>query len=274
MWFSEDLGNFGIRIKTGKKLFEYSGMQNIQIFDTEFGKMLILDGKVQLIEEFESSYHEMLVHVPMITHPHPKKVLIIGGGDGGTVREVLKHDPDSVIMVEIDKDVVDACKEYIGIDNDALNDRRVKILFEDGVKFVKNTTEKFDVLIVDGTDPTPVSEPLFTRDFYINCSRISDYFCIQSQSPILQREEFERVYLNTNAFDDRAVYLSFVPMYPGGMWSFILCSSEGLPIKIGMDEINERFLKRSVKTEYYNPEVHRCSFSLPQFIKSVLDGSG
>lgn len=271
MWFIEDIGSYGIRIKTKRKIFEQSGMQNIEIYNTDFGKMLVLDGKIQLIENFERSYHEMLVHTPMMTHHDPKKVLIIGGGDGGTLREVLKHNPESVTMVEIDKGVVDACKEYIGIDEGALDDKRVRLLFEDGIKFVKEAEDKFDVLIVDGTDPTPISDSLFTQDFYRNCSRISDYFCIQSQSPVLQRKEFEKVYVNTSVFYERAVFLAYVPMYPGGLWSFILGSGENMPVITDPEVIRVGFVQRGVQTEYYTPEVHVGSFSLPKYMQDVLE---
>jgi len=268
-WYDEIIGGYGIRIRIKKKLFESEGIQRIEIFETEFGKMLVIDGKIQLIEEYEESYHEMLCHVPMLMHPAPKKILIIGGGDGGTAREVLKHNPETVTMVEVDRSVVDASQKYLRIDDGAFEDDRLRILYEDGVKFVKNCRQRFDVVIVDGTDPSPVSEPLFSPEFYKKCSEITDFFAIQSQSPILQRDDFLRIYRETSIFRDREVYLSYVPMYPGCLWSFILASSK--EIKINPGEIRRRYEERGLKTNYYTPEVHVASFSLPGWIKKLVD---
>jgi len=267
-WFDEVIDGYGIRIKIKKKLFESSGMQKIEVYETEFGKMLSIDGKIQLIEEYEASYHEMLVHVPMIMHPNPEKVLIIGGGDGGTAREVLKYNPEIVKMVELDKNVIDAGRKYIGIDKGAFEDSRLNLLYEDGVKFVKECNERFDVLVVDGTDPSPVSEALISSEFYRKCSEITEFFAIQSQSPLLQKEEFIRICRGTTVFNDRRVYLSFVPMYPGGLWSFILASSR--KIQFDIENIKRRFEEKRIKTEYYTPEVHLASFSLPRWIKDMI----
>jgi spermidine synthase len=230
--------------------------------------MLVIDKKIQLIEDYEKAYHEMLVHVPMIMHPNPKRILIIGGGDGASVREVLKHSPDEIVMVEIDENVVRASKEYIGVDNGALDNPRLTLLYEDGVEYIKNTNEEFDVVIVDSTDPTPVSESLFTEEFYKKCSKITEYLSIQSQSPVLQQEDFIRVFKNTEVFADRKVYLSFVPMYPSGMWSFILASNR--KIEFDVDELKRRYRERRLNTEYYTPEIHIASFVLPKWIKKLL----
>jgi|Deesub1362B_J571_1020462.scaffolds.fasta_scaffold00630_9 spermidine synthase len=267
-WFYEVINNLGITVKVKQKVFDYTGMQRIEIFDTELGKMLVLDGKIQLIESFEHFYHEMLVHVPMFSHPEPKNILIIGGGDGGAAREVLKHNPESVTMVEIDEDVVKASREYIGVDASAFNDSRFSLLFEDGVEYVKKTDEKFDIIIVDGTDPTPVSESLFSHEFYSKCSEITEYFVIQSQSPLLQPEDFKRVYSNLETFAFREVYLSFAPMYPGGLWSYILASNSEIIRRF--DIINQRFNRKKIETRHYTPELHIASFTLPKWVKDLL----
>ncbi len=268
-WFEETIDNtLGLKVGVKKKLFEHSGIQHIEIFDTVLGKMLVIDHKIQLIEGYEPSYHEMLVHVPMMLHENPQKVLIIGGGDGGTAREVLKHDPREVVMVEVDEQVVQASKEHMGIDAGALEDPRLNLLFENGIEYVKNTKERFDVLVVDGTDPTPVSEALFTEEFYNRCSRVADYFSIQSQSPLLQKADFIEVYRKTAVFGDRQVYLANIPMYPGGLWSFILGSPQ--VIKNELKELEERFQDRNISTEYYNPAVHCAAFSLPVWVQKLL----
>jgi spermidine synthase len=271
-WFVEVNDGLAMMVRVKEKIFDYKGFQHIQIFETEFGKMLVLDGKIQLTEKDEKSYHEMLVHVPMLMHENPSKVLIIGGGDGGSVREVLKHEPDEIIMVEIDKGVVEACRRYLSIDEGALNDPRLKVLYDDGVNFVKNARKikkKFDVLIVNGTDPGPLSQSLFARMFYEACAEITDYFVTQSQSPALQPEYFKEVIENTNAFVDRRVYLSFVPMYPTGMWSFLLASNR--KIELDLDEIRRRYEERGLKTYYYTPEIHIASFALPRWIKEIVE---
>lgn len=268
-WFEETIDNLGLKVGVKQKLYEHSGIQHIEIFETSLGRMLVIDHKIQLIEEYEPSYHEMLVHVPMILHENPQKVLIIGGGDGGTAREVLKHDPQEVIMVEVDEQVVKASKKHMGIDNEAFEDPRLNLLYENGIEYVKNSNERFGVLIVDGTDPTPASEALFTEEFYKRCSQIADHFSMQSQSPILQREDFTEVYRKTAVFEDRQVYLAYVPMYPGGMWSFILGS--GKPIKNELGEIESRFNERKINTEYYDPAVHCAAFSLPIWVQKLLE---
>jgi len=269
-WFVETDDGYAMMVRIKEKLFDYRGFQHIEIFETtDFGKMLALDGKIQLIEKFESSYHEMLVHVPMLMHPNPKKVLIIGGGDGGTAREVLNHDPNEVIMVEIDQNVVEACRKYVGTDKGAFEDPRLTVLFENGIEFVKNAKEKFDVLIVDGTDPSPLSEPLFAEEFYEACSKVTDFYAMQSQSPVLQQNEFKMVIRNTRPFADRKVYLSYVPMYPAGMWSFLLASNK--KIEFDLDELRKKYEERGLKTEYYTPEVHIAAFSLPKWVKEIVD---
>lgn len=267
-WFVEESNGYGLMIKVKKKLYEHKGLQYIEIYETEFGKMLVLDGRIQLIEKFESSYHEMLVHVPMLTHPKPRKVLIIGGGDGGTAREVLKHEPDEIVMVEIDRNVVDACRKFIGVDKGALKDPHLTLLIEDGIEYVRSCKEKFDVLIVDGTDPSPASKSLFSEEFYSACARISDICSMQSQSPILQKREFQLILANTSPFAKRRVYVSYIPMYPGGMWSFLLAGDN---LDAGIDEIKKRFEEREIETEYYTPLLHLAAFTLPKWLEKIVN---
>lgn len=270
-WFTEQHEHFGLKIRVTKKLFESKNLQHIQIYETSgFGKMLVLDGTVQLTENDEAFYHEMLVHVPMLNHKNPKKVLIIGGGDGGCVREVLKHEPDEVVMVEIDKEVIDACKKFIGIDNGALDDSRVSIINEDGIEFVKNSKEKFDVLIVDGTDPNPVSKSLVEKSFYEACSKITNVFNTQSQSPFVQQEFFREIYHNMVGFREKRVYLSYVPTYPLGLWSFTLATNNHLIFDL--HTIMQRFNEREIETEYYTPELHIASFALPRWVEKMIEG--
>ena len=269
-WFVEGYDGSALMIKVRKTLFEKKSLQHIQIFETEsFGKMLVLDGKIQLTEKDEAMYHEMLVHVPLFMIDEPKKILVIGGGDGGTVREVLKHEPAEVVMVEIDKEVVDACQKYIGLDCGALKDNRVTILFEDGIEFVKSAREKFDMVIVDGTDPNPVSKNLVAEEFYRQCSRVARLFATQSQSPFAQEEYFAELIRNARkGFDFSLVYLNYVPTYPLGLWSYLLASNNEL--NLDYEEIKRRWEERKIETKHYNPELHVASFALPEWLKRKL----
>ncbi len=268
-WFEEDYGNASLRIGIKRVIADFeSRYQRIQLFDTHsFGKMLVLDGKIQLTEKDEAFYHEMLVHVPMLTHEKPEKVLIIGGGDGGSLREALKHDPEEVVMVELDRDVIDVCRKHLGIDRGAFDDPRVAILVEDGMDYVISSDEKFDAVIVDGTDPNPFSQHISNAEFYKACERISDVFATQSQSPFAQPEYFKEVLENIAKVMDFRVYINFVPTYPLGLWSYVI-HAEKYP---EIDEIRRRFSEREIRTVHYNPEVHVASFALPEWIRKIVD---
>jgi len=269
-WFVEYYNGSALMIGVKKLIFEKKSLQHIQIFDTvDFGRMLVLDGKVQLTERDEAFYHEMLVHPAMLTHDNPKKVLVIGGGDGGAVREVLKHDPEEVVMVEIDRDVIEACRKYLGIDGGALRDGRVSVVNEDGVEFVRNCGESFDVVVVDGTDPNPVSQSLISSEFYSRCGEISEIFVTQSQSPFAQREYFEAILRNAR-FRSRRVYLGFVPTYPHGLWSYLMGSNRRSVVP-DYEVIRRRFEGREIKTIYYTPEVHLASFVLPKWLEDMIE---
>ncbi len=268
-WFVERYNGSALMIRIKKLIFEKKGIQHIQIFETvDFGKMLVLDGKIQLTEKDEAFYHEMLVHPAMIMHDNPSKVLVIGGGDGGAVREVLKHDPSEVVVVEIDSNVIEACRKFIGIDDGALNDERVNVINEDGVEFVRSCREKFDVIVVDGTDPNPVSQSLISKDFYIRCGEISDYFVTQSQSPFAQIEFFKSIIRNAE-FKEKRVYIGFVPTYPSGLWSYLIGSNRRKILQ-DLEVIRKRFEERRIETKYYTPEVHVSSFILPKWLEDLV----
>ncbi|RLI86155.1 MAG: spermidine synthase [Archaeoglobales archaeon] len=269
MRFVERYNGSGLILDVERLIYEFRGIQNIQIFETKsFGKMLVIDGKVQFTERDEAFYHEMLVHPVMMVHENPRRVLVIGGGDGGAVREILKHNPREVVVVEIDENVVRACRRYVGIDRGALDDERVGIKFEDGFKFVRYCNTHFDVIIVDGTDPNPVSQVLTSREFYDCCARICEYFVTQSQSPFVQSEHFKSIYRNAK-FKNKAVYLGFVPSYPHGLWSYLI-GSDVRDIFIDLEVLRERFEERGIETVYYTPEVHVSAFALPRWVKDVL----
>jgi len=268
-WFIEKHDGTGFMIKIKKKLYEGKNFQKIEIFDTSMGKMLVIDKKIQFTEADEMLYHEMLVHVPMMMHPKPKKILIIGGGDGGAAREALKHGVESIKIVEIDEMVVKKCREYIGIDKGALNDKRVSILYEDGIKFVEERNEKYDVVIVDGTDPSIVSKPLSSKKFYRNAMDMADIFVTQSQSPFFQKEYFKAIIKNSSFLPDRRIYISFMPSYPSGLWSFMIAGK----YELNEEKIMERYKKKGIKTQHYNPSLHVSAFVLPNWLKNMVNYS-
>jgi spermidine synthase len=269
-WFIEGYNGSALMIKIKNTIFDKKGLQHIQIFETEeFGKMLVLDGKIQLTERDEEMYHEMLVHVPLFSTDNPEKILIIGGGDGGSVREALKHDPSEILLIEIDRDVYEACRVHIGIDHGALNDERVSVLFEDGVNFVRETKERFDVTIVDGTDPNPISGTLISKEFYNCCRKISEIFATQSQSPFLQKDYFKEILNNAKkVFEFCSVYINYVPTYPFGLWSYVLASDS--VITMNYEILKERWEERKIETRHYNPELHIASFALPVWMGRII----
>ncbi|ADC64486.1 spermidine synthase [Ferroglobus placidus DSM 10642] len=269
-WFVEEYNGAALKIAVKKKIVEkLSKFQKIEIYETvSFGKMLVLDGKIQLTEKDEAFYHEMLVHVPLISHKDPKKVLIVGGGDGGSLREVLKHDPEEAVLVEIDGEVIELSKKYLGIDGGAFEDNRVSVLVEDGYEFLKESKEKFDVIIVDGTDPNPFSMRISEEEFYGLSNKKCDIFTTQSQSPFAQRDYFKQVVRSLKkSFESFKIYLGFVPTYPLGLWSYAIAKN----FELDLDVVKERFESRELKTKYYSPEVHVASFSLPRWIEKLIE---
>ena len=268
-WFEEDYGDVSLKIRIKEVIADFrSRYQRIQLFETfSFGKMLVLDGKIQLTERDEAFYHEMLVHVPMLTHKNPEKVLIIGGGDGGSLREVLKHNPNEAILVELDRDVIDVCRKHLGIDEGAFETANVTVLVEDGMDYVISAKEKFDAVIVDGTDPNPFSQHISSAEFYESCKRISDVFATQSQSPFAQPDYFRTVLENIARVMDFRVYVNYVPSYPLGVWSYAI-HAEDCP---DIEELKRRFYERNIETVHYNPEIHHASFYLPEWIKKIVN---
>ncbi len=250
-----------------------SPYQHIEIVDTfQFGRMLWLDGTVQTSEADHWAYHEMLVHVPMFTHPNPKLVLIVGGGDGGALRAVLQHPVDEAVMVEIDRDVVRAARAYLSsIHGGALDDPRARLVYEDAFTFLARERARFDVVLMDTTDPVGPAMRLFTQDFYeLVRQNVADdgVIAAQSGSPWLQPEVVRR---NWQAmaphFPHRALYLSHVPTYPAGMWAFILASPKR-PLPSTPDPA--RFAALGLTTHYYTPDVHQAAFTLPPFVQRLL----
>lgn len=244
-----------------------STFQHIQVGTSPlFGRILVLDDAVQTTERDEFAYHEMLVHLPMVTHPAPRRVLIIGGGDGGTLEEVLKHPVDRVTMVEIDRDVVEVSRRYLpGISGHAFDDRRTHLLIDDGIAYVRTTEDRFDVVLVDSTDPKGPGVALFSPEFYAACARVlSDQgiLCAQSGSLLYQRglTEMVRAHLTT-AFPFVGTYWAPVPAYPGVLWSFSYGAKQHDPRRVPADRITNRLAR--VPTEMYSAAAHAAALQLP-----------
>jgi len=275
LWIYErhkDLVALGFKVES--TLFSgQSEFQNIDIVQTTgHGKMLLNDGVVMISERDEFAYHEMITHVPLLTHPDPRRVLIIGGGDGGTAREVLKHKGvQRVVMVEIDKMVVDACREYMPSVSGSLEDPRLTLLFEDGVRYVKESDETFDVAIIDSTDPVGPAAPLFDTAFYARtAARLSErgVMITQSESPFYDPEIQRSMFANQRPhFRKLHMYLFSTLTYPGGLWSFGFATKGPCPLR---DFNNERFAAAGIETRYYNPQLHRAAFALPTFVFEQL----
>ena len=217
-------GGYGIAIKRKKTLFcEQSPFQKVEVFesDSTLGRVLTLDDLMMTTEGDEFHYHEMIAHIPMMHHKSPKTVLVIGGGDGGTVREVLKHDTvEKVILCEIDGMVIDACKKYLPTISCELDNPKCEILVEDAIEYIKNKENMFDIILIDSTDPMGPGEGLFTEEFYTNVKRSlkpGGIVAAQSESPFVNKEEIKKMYtLLKKVFPICATYTSNIPTYPGG----------------------------------------------------------
>lgn len=278
LWYTEqqtDEVRFSIKVKqhlyTGKSEF-----QDVDVFESEeFGKFLTLDGLMMVTEKDEFIYHDMITHVAMATNPNIKKVLVIGGGDGGTVRELTRYSHiEKIDMVEIDKLVVDVSREYLPITASKLDDPRVSLYFEDGIRFVADTKEIYDLILVDSTDPIGPGEGLFTTEFYQNCFNIlSDNGILvnQSESPYYDQfsHEMKRAHKKIkNIFPISKVYQFHMPTYPSGHWLFGFASKNLDPIK---DVDFDKWNALGIKTKYYNPQLHVGCFALPSYVQEMLD---
>jgi len=273
LWFTEKYADSGLAMKVRDVLYRgESPFQKMAVLDTfAFGKVLVLDGAVMLTERDEFLYHEMLAHVPLFTHHDPKRVLVIGGGDGGTVREVLRHPGvEEVILVEIDEKVLEVSREYLPQVSGALSDPRVRVLCEDGVRYVGEAQAgRFDVVLVDSTDPVGPAVALFAPEFFEGCSRIlgpDGVFACQSGSPFFNLSLMKDIHGHALAAFPRArFYLAPVMAYPGGTWSFLLGSKGSSPLPQCRREA-------AFKTRYYTPGIHLASFALPKFVEEAIGG--
>ncbi len=278
LWFTENhTQNVRFSIKVDKQIVsKESKYQRIDVFDTyEFGRILTLDGFLMLTQKDEFIYHEMITHVPMATNPNIKKVLVIGAGDGGTLRELTKYSTiESIDLVEIDEEVVEVSKKYLPFTACSLDDPRVNKYFEDGLKFVRTKNNEYDLIIVDSTDPFGPGESLFTKEFYGNCYKAltEDGILInQHESPYYEQDikamknAHKRI---MTAFPIAMVYQMHIPTYPSGHWLFGFASKKTEPIK---DVDFEAWNSLGLETKYYNTDIHRGAFALPNYVRNKLN---
>ncbi len=277
LWYSEyHTPNVRFSIKVNNQLHsEQSEYQKISIYDSlEFGKFLTIDGVMMLTEKDEFIYHEMMTHVPMAVNPSIKTVLVIGAGDGGIARELSKYDGiQQIDIVEIDQRVVEVCKKYLPQTACGFKDKRVSLHYKDGLKYVRHTEKQYDLIIVDSTDPSGPGEVLFTKEFYGNCYKIltEDGIMInQHESPFYKedakamRDMHKRIF---SVFPLSRVYQAHIPTYPSGYWLFGFASKGLHPIKNMNAEI---WNNQNISTQYYNTNLHKGAFYLPNFVEEVL----
>lgn len=280
MMFESLYPSWGQGFQPDEVLFEnQTEHQHLVIFkNQQWGTVMMLDGVVQTTSKDEFIYHEMMTHVPMFSHPKPKRVLIIGGGDGGILREVLKHDSvELVTQVEIDQAVIDMCVQYLPNHSaGAFDDQRVNIVIDDGVNFVTQTTETFDVIISDSTDPIGPGESLFTSAFYQgvqSCLAGGGVFVAQNGVSFMQLDEVTTTHqrLSPN-FKDVCFYSAAVPTYVGGIMTFAWASEQADLRQLDYQELVRKIEQSGIKTQYYNAAIHAASFALPQYVTDAIGG--
>lgn len=281
LWFTErHTPNVKFSIRVDSQLYSaQSDFQRIDIFESaEFGRFLTLDGYMMLTEKDEFIYHEMIVHVPMAVHAAVRRVLVIGAGDGGVVRE-LAHYPEieAVDLVEIDPLVVEACQRFLPQTASHLADPRVHIHYEDGLKFVRRQTDAYDLIIVDSTDPFGPGEGLFTKEFYGNCCKAlhpDGIMVNQHESPFYNQDALamQRAHKRiTQSFALSRVYQAHIPTYPSGHWLFGFSSQHYHPVKGLTPEAVARWQARQIPTRYYTANLHRGAFALPAYVERLLE---
>lgn len=277
-WFSEfHTGNVKLSVRVNKQLFAgESEYQRIDVFESpEFGKFVALDGEIVFSDADEFVYDEMVTHVPMAVHPHVKNVLIIGGGDGGVAKELIRYpDIETIDVVEVDKMFVDVCRDIFPEVAAGMNDPRVNIHYEDGLRFLRSKRSQYDLIINDSTDPFGHTEGLFTKEFYGSCYkalREDGIMVYQHGSPFYDEDEqacrdmHRKVY---RSFPISRVYQAHIPTSPSGYWLFGFASKKYHPLK---DFRPEEWNALGIKTEYYTTNLHLGAFMLPRYVEDLLE---
>lgn len=270
---------YGQYFQVDKVLFEQKTDQwHLIIFENStFGRVMALDSIIQTTSRDEFIYHEMLTHVPLLAHGHAQNVLIIGGGDGGMLREVCKHQNlESITMVEIDRAVVDMCQTYLPEHSaGAFDDPRVHLVIDDGAHFVSQCQQQFDVIISDCTDPVGPGEVLFSSDFYAGCQRClkpGGIMVAQNGVPFMQPDEVTTTAARLgHYFQDCRFYGAAVPTYVGGIMTFAWATQEPMLKEIEYNRLAERFARADLNTRYYTPAIHQASFALPRYLLDAIN---
>lgn len=269
---------YGQQFRIDELLYEEkTDHQHLVIFrNARFGRVMVLDGVVQTTGKDEFIYHEMLAHVPILAHGRVSRVLIVGGGDGGMLREVFKHGGiQAAVQVELDRQVVDLCRKFFpGHSQGAFEDPRLQLIFDDGLNYVKTTAEKFDVIIVDSTDPIGPGEALFSRDFYSACKRCllpGGVLVTQNGVVFMQRDEVLTTAGHLRGlFQDWHFFTVAVPTYVGGCMTFGWATDDPALRQTPLADLRTRFQAGKFPTRYYNPEIHLAAFALPQYVLEVI----
>ncbi|MBI4962166.1 MAG: polyamine aminopropyltransferase [Desulfomonile tiedjei] len=279
-WFTEAFENrtaFSVRY-SNKLLDEVSSFQRIEVFDSDFmGRVLVLAGCFMVTDKDSFIYHEMLLHPAMALVSAARRILIIGGGDGGAVTEAVKYPAvESVTLCEIDPQVVSACRRFFPEISAGLDDPRVTVVNEDGAAYVKNFEEEFDIILVDSTDPVGPGKALYEISFYESIRRAlkpGGAAVFQTESPLFMEDVFSMAQRDLGGVfghDRIRPYLATVPSYPGGLWSFTFCSKDLDPVAQALGDVAPE-VRKSLK--YYSAEVHRAAFALPAFVTKLVDES-
>ncbi|MFD3446751.1 spermidine synthase [Microbacteriaceae bacterium 4G12] len=272
LWFTEkQTENFGITAKIKRTLHtEQTDFQKLDMVETEeFGNMLILDGMVMTTQKDEFVYHEMVAHVPLFTHPNPENVLVVGGGDGGVIREVLKHPSvKKATLVEIDGKVIEYSKKYLPEIAGELENPRVDVKIDDGFMHIAQSENVYDVIMVDSTEPVGPAVNLFTKGFYAGISKAlkeDGIFVAQTDNPWFTPELISSVFKDVKEiFPITRLYTANIPTYPSGLWTFTIGSKKYDPLEIGEARYHE------IETKYYTKELHKAAFALPKFVGDLI----
>jgi spermidine synthase len=252
-----------------------SGFQRIDVFESEdFGRFFTLDGCIMTTEKDEFIYHEMITHVPMAVNPGIKNILVVGAGDGGVIRELTRYETvRNIDLVEIDKLVIEVCKKYLPVTSCSLDDERVNIYYEDGIGYIRQTEKKYDLIIVDSTDPVGPGESLFTKEFYENCYKAltQDGIMVNQHASPFYPDDI-RVMQQTHGrifkvFPVSEVYQAHIPTYPSGHWLFGFASKKLHPVN---DLDAAKWNALGIKTKYYNTRLHTGAFALPNYAEELL----
>ena len=277
LWFAEHYTeNVKLSIRVDRQLCSVqSEFQRIDIYESvEFGRILVIDGCLMLTEFDEFIYHEMITHVPMAVNPSIKNVLVIGAGDGGVLRELIKYRTiEQIDLVEIDSMVVDVCKQYLPKTACGFDDARVNVFFQDGMKFIRSCENKYDLIIVDSTDPFGPGEVLFTKEFYGNCYKAltEDGILVNQHESAFYKIDavaMQRVHKRIiKSFALSKVYQAHIPTYASGHWLFGFASRKYSPLKDHKPKVWEAL---GIKTRYYNSNLHKGAFYLPNYVEELL----